>query len=57
MNKVRSPKQIKVKRKMDVSRPSYSSGAFKNKKSTITKLPGRIGSTLDNLEIEEIKLE
>ena len=58
MKKVSSSKQMKVKRKMDASRPTYKSGVYKNTKPVRTKLPEKIGTTLDNnYEIEQIKLE
>lgn len=57
MKKVASPKQIKVKRKLDASRPTYKSGIYKNIKPIRNKLPEKIGTTLDNYEIEQIKLE
>ena len=57
MKKVKSPREIKVKRKNDMSRPSYKSGVYGNPKPVRTKLPGRIGSTLDDYSIEEIKLD
>lgn len=57
MKKVSSPKQIKVKRKMDASRPTCKSGVYKNTKPVRTKLPEKIGTTLDEYEIEQIKLE
>ena len=57
MKKVASPKQIKVKRKMDSSRPTYKDGVYKKTKPVRTKLPEKIGTTLDNYEIEQIKLE
>lgn len=57
MKKVTSPKQIRVRRKMDASRPTYKSGVYKNTKPVRTRLPEKIGTTLDNYEIEQIKLE
>lgn len=57
MKKVKSTKDIRVKRKMDASRPTYKSGIYKNPKPVRTKLPEKIGTTLDDFEIEQIKLE
>lgn len=57
MKKVSSSKQMKVKRKSDASRPTYKSGIYKNIKPVKTELPKKIGTTLDNYEIEQIKLE
>ncbi len=57
MKKVRSPKEIKVKRSMDSSRPSYKSGIYDNPKPVKKQIPGKIGSALDEFKIEEIKLE
>ena len=57
MKKVTSPKQAKVKRKKDSSRPNYVDGACKNIKPVRTKLPEVMGSSLDDFKIEQIKLE
>lgn len=58
MKTVRSSKQMKVKRKMDASRPSVKSGVYSNPKPVKTILPSKIGNTLDDeYTIEQIKLE
>lgn len=57
MAKVRSSKDMKVKRKNDASRPSVKSGIYGNPKPIRTELPSRIGTKLDEYKIEEIKLE
>ena len=58
MKKVTSSKtNLRVKRKMDSSRPTYKSGVYKNTKPVRTELPEKIGTTLDNYNIEQIKLE
>ncbi len=57
MKKVRSSKDMKVKRKMDASRPTTKSGIYGNPKPVRIKLPAHIGSTLDDFDIEEIRLE
>ena len=57
MKKVRSPKDMKVKRKNDASRPSVKSGIYSNPKPERTKLPEKVGTTLDDeFTIELIKL-
>ena len=58
MKKVRSSKDMKVKRKMDASRPSVKSGVYSSPKPIKTVLPSKVSSKLDDeYTIEQIRLE